>query len=466
MKNTDLFSGFNFENGLLQESIEDFKEKLELYFPDEKYKIFKYEVVDLFSVDGDIYSKIDDNITMNKIFLLEMKIFKKHIIELIGNSNFEQQNILNKFLELVNKNLTKANFVLEHESDLSSKQLDKIQDINQLKELEKNFQHGGRVDMTNRFEIANNNQYDKQIGLDGELKTPYEILIKKEPIGKNSINTKRISIEPIDKEPINIEPIDKETINIEPIETNLFDPTLGNIKPVSIDFIYTNLLDPTLENIVPINTEQVDKKSVDTELVNTDLNNPVSINLVSTNTNLVEQNPDKLESINLELKKLVLNRPELNRQDIVKQYITNKWIEQIDKIFESKNIELEINTFILEAFKANGFKLIKEDEEHINKIIKSMCGNLDVINQAKEKLEMYSRKYISLGLDQSIKSIESLKKTSVLLLTKTFLEKYLDMLLSVVNHKITYLEKIMDGGDRSEKYLKYKIKYLINKIFI
>jgi hypothetical protein len=83
------------------------------------------------------------------------------------------------------------------------------------------------------------------------------------------------------------------------------------------------------------------------------------------------------------------------------------------------------------------------------------------------KLEVYNKKYVSLGLDKSIKSIWSLRKTSVLLLTKTFLDKYLDMLLNVVDHKITMLEKIFGGNKLpNTKYLEYKIKYLLIKKFI
>jgi hypothetical protein len=101
------------------------------------------------------------------------------------------------------------------------------------------------------------------------------------------------------------------------------------------------------------------------------------------------------------------------------------------------------------------------------KIVKGTHLTVTTFPNGKTKLEAYNKKYADLGLGQSIKSINSIKKTSVLLLTKTFLDKYLDQLIDVVEHKISYIEKILDGGDEmsksSFKYLKYKIEYLVNK---
>ena len=317
--NNDIFSGFNFNNGLLEEPIEDFNKKLEIFFPGEKYNIFRYQVIDLFTIDKSIYNKIDDNRTINKIFLLEIKIFKRHILDLITDSNPDQQDILNEFLKLVNKNLTNVNEILVSNSNL---------------------------DIT--------------------------------PLVITTLPITPLSMTPQDKMPLGVTLLSQQ----------------GGGK---------SYLDTHME-------------------------------------------------------------PNINNH--IKKFIVSEWIEQVDKIFESDNLENAINEFVIIAFKSNGFKLVQSDEQEIKQIINQMCDNLKIINDTKIQLEIYNKKYVSLHLNKSIKSIGSLKKTSILLLTKTFLDKYLDMLIQVVDYKLTSLEKILIGGDISNKYLKYKIKYLINKIFI
>jgi len=280
-----------FSNGLLKKPTREFQAILESIFSGEKYDLFRTQVLDLFIIDQNISDKIDDSSIINKIFLLEIKIFKKNILKLLKDANPEQEDLLTQFLELVNKNLDKINNILETDIHLPETRI-------------------------------------TQIG----------------------------------------------------------------------------------SSLVKYN----------------------SINLSST-----------------------------------KNFIATKWLESVDEIFESEDLEKSINNFVLSIFKENGFKLIDQDNINISQIIKSMCVNLEVIEKAKSKLEIYNRKYVDLGLSQSIKSISSIKKTSVLLLTKTFLDKYLDQLMDVVEHKISSIEKILDGGDKKYrpgiKYLKYKIEYLINK---
>jgi hypothetical protein len=319
MENTNLFSGFDFTNGLLKEPIQEFERKLEIFFPGDKYRILRYEIIDLFGIDQNIYGKVDENITIGKIFLLEIKIFKKHILDLLKDSDPAQQDILNKFLQLVNKNLTKVNSVLETDSGIPG-----ILESHELLKLE-----GGAVGL------------DQQIQL-------------------NSLDINK----------------------------------------------YNKDQDPSL----------VQEKDLTTS---------------------------------------------------VKKVVISEWTKNVDRIFESKDIEQAINQFVIQVFKSNGFKLVVEDTIKIKQIIKTMCVNLKIIDGARAKLEIYNKKYVGLGLDKSIRSIGSLRKTSVLLLTKTFLDKYLDLLLNVVDHKITMLEKIVGGNLQSDKkYLKYKIKYLLIKNFI
>jgi hypothetical protein len=291
-KNTlTLYSTFDFSNGLLIKPIEEFSKTLETIFSGDKYILFRNQVIDLFGVDQNISNKIDENSTINKIFLLEVKILKKNILSLMDDANPEQENLLGEFLILINKNLDKVNNILESNTHL---------------------------------------------------------------------------------------------------------PSTGITQKGS------------------------------------SLVNYGTINLTST-----------------------------------KNFITTRWLESVDKIFESEDLEQSINNFVIVIFKENGFKLTENDRLDISKIIKSMCINLKIISNGKTKLEAYNKKYADLGLGQSIKSINSIKKTSVLLLTKTFLDKYLDQLIDVVEHKISYIEKILDGGDEmsksSFKYLKYKIEYLVNK---
>jgi hypothetical protein len=293
-----LYSEFDFSNGLLKKPIKEFSNTLDIIFPGDKYSLFKNQVLDLFGIDQNISNKIDENSTINKIFLLEVKILKKNIIKLMEDANPEQENLLSDFLALVNKNLSKVNNILE---------------------------------------------------------------------------------------------------------TNTHLPITGITQSGSslVKYAY-------------------------------DQNSFESINLSST-----------------------------------KNFIITKWLESVNNIFNSNDIEKSINEFIITVFKDNGFKLTPQDEKNISQIIESMCDNLEIIEQSRIKLEVYNKKYISLGLDKSIKSIGSLKKTSILLLSKTFLDKYLDMLLNVVNHKITILERIF-GGNKipNKKYLEYKIKYLLIKKFI
>ncbi len=288
-----IYSEFDFSNGLLKKPIEEFSKTLEIIFPGPKYSLFRNQVIDLFGVDQSISNKIDENSTINKIFLLEVKILKKNILELMEDANPEQENLLADFLVLVNKNLDKVNNILDSETHL---------------------------------------------------------------------------------------------------------PKTGITQRGS------SLVNYNLTNIT---------------------------NMTST-----------------------------------KNLIATRWLESVDKIFESDDLEKSINEFILVIFKDNGFKLTEEDKININQIIKSMCANLKIIEKAKVRLEMYNKKYVDLGLTQSIKSIGSIKKTSVLLLTKTFLDKYLDQLIDIVEYKISSIEKILDGGNMSKanfKYLKYKIEYLVNK---
>ncbi len=287
--NSNLQSKYNefvFSNGLLNKPIEEFSEKLKTIFPEDKYSTFREQVVELFSLDQKIGNIIDDNTTINKIFLLEIKIIKMSIIKLMDDvdKNSEQANLLSEFLILVDKNLNKLNKILESKSD---------------------------------------NLY-----LQG-----------------------------------------------------------GALVTYSSDLTAT------------------------------------------------------------------------------KNFITTKWIESVDEIFESNNLEESIINFIEQIFKLNGFKLTDQDKLNINQIIKSMCANLKIISRAKNKLSEYNNKYTNLGLSQSIKSIESIKKTSIILLTKTFLDIYLDNLLYVVEHKISSIEKILNGGLKkiNLKHLRYKIEYLINK---
>ncbi len=287
--NSNLQSKYNefvFSNGLLNKPIEEFSEKLKTIFPEDKYSTFREQVVELFSLDQKIGNIIDDNTTINKIFLLEIKIIKMSIIKLMDDvdKNSEQANLLSEFLILVDKNLNKLNKILESKSD---------------------------------------NLY-----LQG-----------------------------------------------------------GALVTYSSDLTAT------------------------------------------------------------------------------KNFITTKWIESVDEIFESNNLEESIINFIEQIFKLNGFKLTYQDKLNINQIIKSMCANLKIISRAKNKLSEYNNKYTNLGLSQSIKSIESIKKTSIILLTKTFLDIYLDNLLYVVEHKISSIEKILNGGLKkiNLKHLRYKIEYLINK---
>jgi hypothetical protein len=292
-----LYTEFDFSNGLLKKPIKEFSNTLSVIFPGDKYSLFRNQVVDLFGIDQNLSNKIDENSTINKIFLLEVKILKKHIIELMEDANPEQENLLADFLALVNKNLDKVNNILE---------------------------------------------------------------------------------------------------------TNTHLPVTG----------------------ITQNGSSLVKYS---------------------------QNQNPFELMNL---------------SSTKNFITSKWLESVDKIFESDDIEKSINEFVLVIFKDNGFKLTVEDKINISQIIKSMCVNLEIISKAKIKLEAYNKKYTDLGLAQSIKSIGSIKKTSVLLLTKTFLDKYLDQLIDVVEYKISSIEKILDGGNVYKsgiKYLKYKIEYLVNK---
>lgn len=287
--NSNLQSKYNefvFSNGLLNKPIKEFSEKLKTIFPEDKYSTFREQVVELFSLDQKIGNIIDNNTTINKIFLLEIKIIKMSIIKLMDDvdKNSEQANLLSEFLILVDKNLNKLNKILESKSD---------------------------------------NLY-----LQG-----------------------------------------------------------GALVTYSSDLTAT------------------------------------------------------------------------------KNFITTKWIELVDEIFESNNLEESIINFIEQIFKLNGFKLTDQDKLNINQIIKSMCANLKIISRAKNKLSEYNNKYTNLGLSQSIKSIESIKKTSIILLTKTFLDIYLDNLLYVVEHKISSIEKILNGGLKkiNLKHLRYKIEYLINK---
>ncbi len=291
-----LYSEFDFSNGLLKRPIEEFEKTLELIFPGPKYSLFRAQVVDLFGVDQNISNKIDENSTVNKIFLLEVKILKKHILKLMEDANPEQEDLLAQFLALVNKNLDKVNNILETNTHLP------------------------KTGIT-------------QIG---------------SSLGKNTF--------------------------------------YGFYEPIGLSS--------------------------------------------------------------------------------TKNFIITKWLESVDDIFESDNLEKSINDFVIIIFKENGFKLTDQDKANIGQIIKSMCVNLETIEKAKVKLEVYNKKYVDLGLAQSIKSIGSIKKTSILLLTKTFLDKYLDQLIDVVEHKISSIEKILDGGNEvkaSVKYLKYKIQYLVYK---
>lgn len=294
-----LYSEFDFSNGLLKKPIEEFEATLDIIFPGPKYSLFKTQIVDLFGVDQNISNKIDENSTINKIFLLEVKILKKNIIELMEDASPEQENLLENFLVLVNKNLDKVNNILESDT-------------------------------------------------------------------------------------------------LVPL-TGLSIPPSGLIQTGS-----------SLSSI-----------------------RHTPINLLST-----------------------------------KNFIATRWLESVDKIFESDNLFESINDFVLVIFKDNGFKLIDQDRHAISQIIKSMCTNLEIIEKAKTKLQAYNVKYKNLGLDKSIKSISSIKKTSVVLLTKTFLDKYLDQLMDVIEYKISSIEKILDGGKKFKldfKYLKYKIEYLLNK---
>jgi len=292
-----LYSEFDFSNGLLKKPIEEFSKTIEIIFPGEKYSLFRNQVVDLFGVDQNLNNKIDENSTINKIFLLEVKILRKNIIQLMEDANPEQEDLLEDFLALVNKNLDKVNNILESNTNL---------------------------------------------------------------------------------------------------------PVTGITQKGSSLVKYSQ-----------------------------------------------EQNPFELMNLSS-----------------TKNFIVTRWLESVDKIFESDDIENSINDFVLVTFKDNGFKLTEKDKISVIKIIKSMCVNLEIISKAKIKLEAYNKKYTDLGLAQSIKSIGSIKKTSVLLLTKTFLDKYLDQLIDVVEYKISSIEKILDGGNVYKsgiKYLKYKIEYLVNK---
>ena len=377
MNNTDLFSGFDFENGLLKEPINVFKKKLEIFFPGDKYRILRYEIVDLFGVDENIYEKVDNNITIGKIFLLEIKIFKKHILDLLKDSDPEQQNILNRFLKLVNMNLTKVNSVLESEAEIP--RIINSQLV------------GGRINLATDSVISMQNE-------------PYELT--KQNLAPNTNQKKNTSDFVIQQVKLQVEPEDNQKKN-------------------------------TSE----------DKQDV---------------------LEVKSQDEPQIKSQDVLLKLELVPKPEPTDNIIqVKKFIINEWSNAVEQIFQSENLEQSINQFIIRVFKANGFKLISSDTVQINQIVKSMCDNLEIIDQARLKLEVYNKKYISLGLNKSIKSIGSLRKTSVLLLTKTFLDKYLDMLLNVVNHKITMLEKIFGGNKLSNtKYLEYKIKYLLIKKFI
>ena len=197
--------------------------------------------------------------------------------------------------------------------------------------------------------------------------------------------------------------------------------------------------------------------------------NPEQEHLLTEFLNLVDKNLTKVNDI-LETNtqhgsSLVQYKFESYNFSGTKNIIASRWLESVNEIFESENLEKSINDFVLVIFNNNGFKLTDQDNINISQIIKLMCSNLEIISKAKINLEEYNKKYIDLGLAQSIKSIESIKKTAILLLTKTFLDKYLDQLIDVVEHKISSLEKILDGGlyNSSLKYLKYKIEYLIIK---
>ena len=71
MENTlTLYSNFDFSNGLLKKSIEEFSITLESIFPGDKYSLFREQVTNLFALDKNISNKISDNSIINKIFLL------------------------------------------------------------------------------------------------------------------------------------------------------------------------------------------------------------------------------------------------------------------------------------------------------------------------------------------------------------------------------------------------------------
>ena len=445
-QNIDLFSGFDFEKGLLKEPIEKFAEKLSVVFSEKEYSTFKSQVCNLFEVDQSIYDKIDDNTTINKIFLLEIKIFRKTIVNLVQNASPLQQEILNKFLKLVNSNLQKVNTILESD---------------------KNYQMGGKdanalVQMPSLNIGYTRDTFIKDLGVSNPKP---EIIIELNQVKKTNPNKNQIIQVPTQTQDIDIVSTQTQNIDIVPTQTKKIVPT----QTQNIDIVPTQTKGI---DIVPTQTQDIDIVPTQTQdIVPTQTQDIVPIqtqDIVPTQTQDIDIVPTQTKYIvPTQIQYIVPTQT----KDIIpiqtmRKIMVSEWVNHVDQIFESDNLEKSIGYFITDTFKSNGFKLVKKDKILIDQIVKQMCKNLSTINQAKTNLEQYNRKYKTLGLDKSIKSINSLKKTSVLLLTKTFLDKYLDLMINVVDHKIDSLEKLIMGGERSNKYLKYKIKYLINKNFV
>jgi hypothetical protein len=151
----------HFKNGLLIESIEEFEKNLKLIFFEEKYNELCDQIVELFKIDSKfkniISKKQNKNIQLNKLinnlFIMEIKIIKKRILELNADSN---NDFINELFEVMNEKIETVNKILG-EPVITNK----------------NFEVVNTIDETTKVLVGGNILYNKYIE---KLYTIYYIL--------------------------------------------------------------------------------------------------------------------------------------------------------------------------------------------------------------------------------------------------------------------------------------------------